>query len=94
MTLGSDIPAVIRAREIKDQNLEVGYSIEALITSIDKKERVVNLSIRALEKSEEKDLLKENVERNKEIEASSKTSIGDLIKDELKESSEVKDEEV
>ncbi|MFL2753621.1 MAG: 30S ribosomal protein S1 [Gammaproteobacteria bacterium] len=94
LTLGSDIPAVIRAKEIKDQNLEVGSSIEALITSIDKKERVVNLSIRALEKSEEKDLLKENVERNKEIEASSKTSIGDLIKDELKESSEVKDEEV
>ena len=94
LTLGSDIPAVIRAKEIKDQNLEVGSSVEALITSIDKKERVVNLSIRALEKSEEKDLLKENVERNKEIEASSKTSIGDLIKDELKESSEVKDEEV
>ena len=54
----------------------------------------MSLSIRALEKSEEKDLLKENVARNKEIEASSKTSIGDLIKDELKGSSEVKDEEV
>ena len=37
---------------------------------------------------------KENVEKNKEIEASSKTSIGDLIKDEIEESSAKKDEEV
>ena len=32
--------------------------------------------------------------KNKEIEASSKTSIGDLIKDEIEESSTKKDEEV
>lgn len=94
LMIGSDVPAIIKTKEFKDQNPDLGSSVEALITSIDKKERVINLSIRALEKSEEKDLLKENVERNKEIEASSKTSIGDLIKDELKESSEEKDEEV
>jgi small subunit ribosomal protein S1 len=94
LVIGSDISASIKVKEFKDQNPDVGSSIEALITSIDRKERVVNLSIRALEKSEEKDLLKENVEKNKEIEASSKTSIGDLIKDELKESSEDKNEEV
>ena len=94
LVIGSDISASIKVKEFKDQNPDIGSSIEALITSIDRKERVVNLSIRALEKSEEKDLLKENVEKNKEIEASSKTSIGDLIKDELKESSEDKNEEV
>lgn len=94
LVIGSDISASIKAKEFKDQNPDVGSSIEALITSIDRKERLVNLSIRALEKSEEKNLLKENVEKNKEIEASSKTSIGDLIKDELKESSEDKNEEV
>ena len=94
LMIGADVPAILKAKELKDQNPDLGSSVEALITSIDKKERVINLSIRALEKSEEKDLLKENVERNKEIEASSKTSIGDLIKDELKESSEEKDEEV
>jgi small subunit ribosomal protein S1 len=92
LTIGSDVPAILKAKEFKDQNPDLGSSVEALITSIDKKERVINLSIRALEKSEEKDLLKENVEKNKEIEASSKTSIGDLIKDELKESSEEKEE--
>ena len=94
LMIGADVPAILKAKELKDQNPDLGSSVEALITSIDKKERVINLSIRALEKSEEKDLLKENVKRNKEIEASSKTSIGDLIKDELKESSEEKDEEV
>ena len=94
LVIGSDISASIKVKEFKDQNPDIGSTIEALITSIDRKERVVNLSIRALEKSEEKDLLKENVEKNKEIEASSKTSIGDLIKDELKESSEDKNEEV
>ena len=47
-----------------------------------------------MEKAEEKSILKENVEKNKEIEASSKTSIGDLIKDEIEESSTKKDEEV
>ena len=47
-----------------------------------------------MEKSEEKSLLKENVKKNKEIEESTKTSIGDLIKDELDESSSDKDEEV
>lgn len=94
LAIGSDISASIKVKEFKDQNPDIGSSIEALITSIDRKERVVNLSIRALEKSEEKDLLKENVEKNKEIEASNKTSIGDLIKDELKESSEDKNEEV
>jgi small subunit ribosomal protein S1 len=94
LSIGSDILAALKAKEFKDKNPEIGSSVEALITSIDRKERLINLSIRALEKLEEKDLLKENVERNKEIEASSKTSIGDLIKDELKDSSEDKNEEV
>ena len=45
-------------------------------------------------KSEEKSLLKENIKKNKEIEESTKTSIGDLIKDEIDESSSDQDEEV
>ena len=47
-----------------------------------------------MEKAEEKSILKENIEKNKQIEASSKTSIGDLIKDEIEESTTKKDEEV
>ena len=94
LTIGSDIPAVLKIREVKDNIPEVGSEIEALVTSIGKKDRLINLSIRAMEKAEEKSILKENVEKNKEIEASSKTSIGDLIKDEIEETSTKKDEEV
>ena len=94
LTVDSDIPAILKLKEVKDNLPEVGSEIEALVTSIGKKDRLINLSIRAMEKAEEKSILKENVEKNKEIEASSKTSIGDLIKDEIEENSTKKDEEV
>ena len=94
LTVDSDIPAILKLKEVKDNLPEVGSEIEALVTSIGRKDRLINLSIRAMEKAEEKSILKENVEKNKEIEASSKTSIGDLIKDEIEESSTKKDEEV
>ena len=94
LTVDTNIPAVLKLREVKDNVPEVGSEIEALVTSIGRKDRLINLSIRAMEKAEEKSILKENVEKNKEIEASSKTSIGDLIKDEIEESSAKKDEEV
>ena len=94
LTVDSDIPAVLKLKEVKDNIPEVGSEIEALVTSIGRKDRLINLSIRAMEKAEEKSILKENVEKNKEIEASSKTSIGDLIKDEIEENSTKKDEEV
>ena len=94
LTVDSDIPAVLKLKEVKDNIPEVGSEVEALVTSIGRKDRLINLSIRAMEKAEEKSILKENVEKNKEIEASSKTSIGDLIKDEIEETSTKKDEEV
>ena len=94
LTVGSDIPAVLKLKEVKDNIPEVGSEIQALVTSIGRKDRLINLSIRAMEKAEEKSILKENVEKNKQIEASSKTSIGDLIKDEIEESTTKKDEEV
>ena len=43
-------------------------------------------SLRALEKAEEREALKDNVERNKEIEEASKSNIGDMIKAELQDS--------
>ena len=94
LTVGSNIPAVLKLKEVKDNIPEVGTEIEALVTSIGRKDRLINLSIRAMEKAEEKSILKENLEKNKQIEASSKTSIGDLIKDEIEESATKKDEEV
>ena len=94
LIIGSNISGVLKFREVKDNPPEIGSEIEALVTSIGRKDRKINLSIRAMEKADEKSILKENVEKNKEIEASSKTSIGDLIKDELEDSSSKKDEEV
>ena len=94
LIIGSNIPGVLKFREVKDNPPEIGSDIKALVTSIGRKDRTINLSIRAMEKADEKSILEENVEKNKEIEASSKTSIGDLIKDELEDSSSNNDEEV
>ncbi len=94
LIIGSNIPGVLKFREVKDNPPEIGSDIEALVTSIGRKDRSINLSIRAMEKADEKSILEENVEKNKKIEASSKTSIGDLIKDELEDSSSNNDEEV
>ena len=94
LMVNDKILAKLKLRELKDSEPKEGDLITAQITSIDKKERFLNLSIRALEKTEEKSLLKENVKKNKEIEESTKTSIGDLIKDEIKETSSDRDEEI
>ena len=63
----------------------IGDEIEVAVASIDKKNREIILSLRALEKAEERDALKDNVERNKEIEEASKSNIGDMIKAELED---------
>ena len=63
----------------------IGDEIEAVVASIDEKNREIILSLRALEKAEERDALKDNVERNKEIEEASKSNIGDMIKAELED---------
>ena len=64
-----------------------GEDVTSLVTSIDRKNRQVNLSVFALEKSQEKELIKENISKNKQIESETKTSIGDLIHEELSDSS-------
>ena len=56
-----------------------------LLQVLIKKNREIILSLRALEKAEERDALKGNVERNKEIEEASKSNIGDMIKAELED---------
>ena len=63
----------------------LGDDIEVVVASIDKKDREIILSLRALEKAEERDALKDNVDRNKEIEEASKSNIGDMIKAELED---------
>ena len=63
----------------------LGDDIEVVVASIDKKDREIILSLRALEKAEERDALKDNVDRNKEIEEASKSTLGYMIKAELQD---------
>ena len=65
--------------------LEEGLEMEVVIANISVKEREIILSLRALEKQEEKTALKDNAIKNKEIEEASKSNIGDMIKAEMEE---------
>jgi small subunit ribosomal protein S1 len=90
LTIGvnESISVIMKRRDfIEDDStfLEEGSEISFLISNIDRKERKIWGSMKALEKSKEKEILKENEMKNKEIEESSKSSIGDLIKEELEE---------
>ena len=88
LTVKESISVLMRKRDfIEDESstLEEGNEINFLISNIDRKERKIWGSMKALEKSKEKEILKENEMKNKEIEESSKSSIGDLIKEELED---------
>ena len=87
VSLAEDIIGKIKNKEFKDNLPAEGDSITSLVTSIDRKNRQINLSVFALEKSQEKELIKENISKNKQIESETKTSIGDLIQEELSDSS-------
>ena len=88
LTVKESISVLMRKRDfIEDESstLEEGNQINFSISNIDRKERKIWGSMKALEKSKEKEILKENEMKNKEIEESSKSSIGDLIKEELED---------
>ena len=71
--------------------LEEGSEIEVVIANINRKDREIILSLRALEKQEEKSALKDNALKNQEIEQATKSNIGDLIKAEMQDT-DTKDE--
>ena len=66
-----------------DSNLEEGLEIDVVIANLGKKDREIILSLRALEKAQQKEALQEQDRINKEIEDSSKSNIGDMIKAKL-----------
>lgn len=74
-----------------DDSLEEGLEMEVVVANINRKDREIILSLRALEKQEEKSALKDNALKNKEIEEATKSNIGDLIKAEM-EDTESEDE--
>ncbi len=95
MSLADEVSGYLTQKDYlnstSDNNIEEGMEFEVVIANISAKEREIILSLRALEKQEEKSALRDNAKKNKEIEDATSSNIGDLIKAEIKES-EIKDE--
>tara|TARA_B100000579_G_scaffold24694_1_gene17391 strand:+ start:156 stop:1841 length:1686 start_codon:yes stop_codon:yes gene_type:complete len=79
------LPMKDYVNSMSDTPLEEGTDIEVVIANINRKDREIILSLRALEKQEEKSALKDNALKNKEIEEATKSNIGDLIKAEMQD---------
>ena len=69
--------------------LKEGEEVEAKIISIDRKNRVINLSVKSKDVEDDKQAL-ENV-RSKAAESSGATTIGDLIKEQMQQQNANKD---
>jgi small subunit ribosomal protein S1 len=85
ITLAAGVEGTLKASEISRDRVEdarnalkEGDDVELLITNIDRKNRVINLSIKAKEIEEEKDSLKELNKLN--VASAAPATVGDLIK--------------
>jgi len=85
ITLAEGIEAVLKASEISRDRVEdarnvlkEGEEIEAKIISVDRKSRVISLSVKSKDVDDEKDAMKEL--RKQETESAGPTTIGDLIR--------------
>lgn len=87
--LSDGIEAILPAREVSSDKIDdltkvlsAGQEVEVLIVNIDKKARVINVSIKARDAREEADAIKKikNAEKS-----SGTTSLGELLQDKLKE---------
>jgi len=89
LNLTEDIRGYIPQKDFMNSSYnedpELGDEIEVVIASINNNDREIILSLRALEKADERDALRDNAEKNKEIEESSKSNLGDMIKAEIVE---------
>ncbi len=86
ITLGEDIEGVIKASEVSQDKvddvrsvLKVGDEIEARVVGTDRKNRVINLSVKAKDAAEEKAAIQDHKKQETEN-AATPTTIGDLIK--------------
>ena len=85
ITLAEGIEAVLKASEISRDRVEdarnvlkEGEEVEAKIISVDRKSRVISLSVKSKDVEDEKEAIKEM--RSKDVESSGPTTIGDLIR--------------
>ncbi|MFO7706504.1 MAG: 30S ribosomal protein S1 [Halopseudomonas sp.] len=88
ITLADEIEGTLKASEISRDRVEdarnvlnVGDVIEAKIISIDRKSRVISLSIKAKDVEDEKEAIQDL--RKQEMLAAGPTTIGDLIKQQM-----------
>ena len=88
ITLGDDIEGTLKASEISRDRIEdarnvlnVGDEVEAKIIGVDRKSRVISLSIKAKDVEDEKEAMQDL--RKQEMLAAGPTTIGDLIKQQM-----------
>jgi len=88
ITLAEGIEGVLKASEISRDRIEdarnainVGDEVEVLVISVDRKNRVISLSIKAKEIAEEKNSVKEH--KKQSAVAAAPATVGDLLKSEL-----------
>jgi small subunit ribosomal protein S1 len=88
ITLADGIEGVLKASEISRDRVEdarnainEGEEIEMMVISVDRKNRVISLSIKAREIAEEKDSIEEH--KKQTASAASPTTVGDLLKSQL-----------
>jgi small subunit ribosomal protein S1 len=85
ITLADGIEATLKASEISRDRVEdarnvlkEGEEVEAKIISVDRKSRVISLSVKSKDVEDEKEAIKEM--RKQEVDASGPTTIGDLLR--------------
>lgn len=86
ITLGDDIEGMLKASEVSQDKvddvrsvLKVGDEVEARVIGTDRKNRVINLSVKARDAAEEKAAVQDHKKQEAEVSAAP-TTIGDLIK--------------
>lgn len=96
ITLSEEVEATLKASEISRDRVEdarnalnEGDEVEAKIISIDRKNRVINLSVKSKDVEEDKQAL--DTVRSKTAESSGATTIGDLIKEQMQQQNVNKD---
>ena len=85
IVLAEDVEGTLKASEISREKVEdarnvlkEGEEVEAKIVAVDRKNRAINLSIKAKDQDEEKAAIKEH--SSKSVEAAAPATLGDLIK--------------
>jgi len=86
LDLGEGLVGSIRRAELSRDRLEdigslfkVGAEIEAVVTSVDKKSQVINLSIKAMNEADEKEAMRSLNKSEEKV----TTTLGDLIKEKM-----------